>query len=107
MGIDMSAAFDTIKRRTVLKLLEEAGSTNDEVRLVRYLLANTKLRVRVNSETSVEFESTIGAFQGDSLSGKLFTLLLAGALYDVRNRLESPISSGGFPIEEEYADDVD
>ena len=75
MGIDMSAAFDTIKRKTVLKLLTDAGCTEDEVRLVRYLLANTKLRVRINSDMSVEFESSIGAFQGDSLSGKLFTLV--------------------------------
>jgi len=109
MGIDMSAAFDTIKRKTVLKLLVDAGCTDDEVRLVRYMLANTKLRVRVNSDMSVEFESSIGAFQGDSLSGKLFTLVLAGALYDVRSRLqrsEPPVSPEGLPEEKEYADDV-
>ena len=110
MGIDMSAAFDTIKRKTVLKLLTDAGCTEDEVRLVRYLLANTKLRVRINSDMSVEFESSIGAFQGDSLSGKLFTLVLAGALYEVRSKLqrsEPPVSPDGLPEEEEYADDVD
>ena len=110
MGIDMSAAFDTIKRKTVLKVLTDAGCTEDEVRLVRYLLANTKLRVRINSDMSVEFESSIGAFQGDSLSGKLFTLVLAGALYEVRSKLqrsEPPVSPDGLPEEEEYADDVD
>ena len=53
MGIDMSAAFDTIKRRTVLKLLQQAGCTDDEVRLVRYLLSNTRLQVRVKNELSV------------------------------------------------------
>lgn len=61
IGIDKSAAFDTIKSRNVLKLLTHAGCTEDEERLVRYLLANTKLRVG-NSDMSVEFESKIGAF---------------------------------------------
>jgi hypothetical protein len=110
MGIDMSAAFDTIKRKTILRLLETAGCTDDEVRLVRYLLSNTKLQVRVKQELSDWFESSIGAFQGDSLSGKLFTLVLAGGLYELREKLERcepPISIEGVPEEWEYADDVD
>ena len=52
--------------------------------------------------TSVEFVSSLGAFQGDSLSGKLFTLLLAGCLYGVRSRLgrnEPPVSDLGVPDE--------
>ena len=85
MGIDMSAAFDTIKRSTViLSLLSDAGCTKDEIRLVRVLLANTKIRIRVNATLSDEFESFIGAFQGDALSGSLFTLSLAGSLYHLR-----------------------
>ena len=84
MGIDMSSAFDTIKRSTILRLLEDAGCSDDDIRLVRLLLANTKIRVRVNSTLSAEFVSTNGAFQGDTLSGTLFTLSLAGALNHVR-----------------------
>ena len=110
MGIDMSSAFDTIKRRTALNLLTDAGCTEDEVRLVRYLLANTTLQVKLKDALSSNFTSTLGAFQGDSLSGKLFTLVLAGALYDVRKktgRSEPPISADGIPEQWEYADDVD
>ena len=84
VGIDMSSAFDTIKRSTILRLLEDAGCAEDDIRLVRLLLSNTKIRVRVNNATSAEFISTNGSFQGDSLSGILFTLQLAGALYNVR-----------------------
>lgn len=36
MGIDMTAAFDTIKRSTILNLLEDAGCARDDVRLVRF-----------------------------------------------------------------------
>ena len=70
MGNDMSAAFDTIKRSTILNLLAD-------IRLVRFR-ANTKIRIRVNT-FSVVFETTLGLFQGDSLSGCLFTLVLAAA----------------------------
>ena len=73
IGIDMSSAFDTIKRSTILSLLSDAGCSEDDIRLVRFLLSNTILKVRVNSCMSVEFVTTLGAFQGDSLSGCLFT----------------------------------
>jgi len=113
MGIDMSRAFDTIKRQTILDLLVKAGCTDDDLRLVRLLLTNTMLKVRVEGELSTVFESLLGSFQGDSLSGKLFTLVLAGALIELRHRLEEcpphipnpPISKEGMPLESAYSDD--
>ena len=114
MGIDMSSAFDTIRRSTILDLLVECGCDDDEIRLVRLLLSNTKLKVNVNGTLSAEFQSFLGAFQGDCLSGCLFTLVLAGALRDLRNRLEAamnrpnpPITDIGLPLDTEYADDID
>ena len=110
VGIDMSAAFDTICRGTIINLLKDAGCSQDDIRLVQYLLSSTKLRVRVNNNISAEFETTLGSFQGDSLSGKLFTLCLAGALNHLRVvtlRPNPPILPNGFPTEWEYADDVD
>ena len=59
------------------------------------------------------FEFNNGACQGDSLSGKIFTLNLAGALYQIRifnvsiPRPIVPISAIGMPMESEYADDVE
>ena len=111
MGIDMSSAFDTINRHTILRLLADAGCTNDEIRFVRVLLSNTKLRVRVNGSFSAWFMSTNGSFQGDCLSGCLFTLTLAGALNHLRIVIrfipDLPISENSMPLEAEYADDVD
>ena len=80
----MTSAFDTIRRQTILDLLIDAGCNEDEVHLVRFLLSNIKIKVKVNTELSLEYESSIGGPQGDSLSGKLFTLVLAGALYHLR-----------------------
>ena len=109
MGLDMSRAFDTVKRDTIINLLYDAGCSNDDVKLVQYLLANTKLRVRVNSSLSEVFESLLGAFQGDSLSGKLFTLVLAAALHHLRavtGRPNPPVWEG-IPMEWQYSDDCD
>lgn len=47
MGIDMSSAFDTIDRRTILTLLKDAGCLEDDVRIVRFLLSNTNLCVKI------------------------------------------------------------
>ena len=110
MGLDMSSAFDTINRQTVLNLLDDAGCERDEIRLVRFLLSNTKIKVKVNDSISAEFISTIGGPQGDSVSGLCFTQTLAGACYHLRavtSRPTPPISPIGIPEEDQYSDDLD
>ena len=64
----------------------------------------------MGKSTSTVFISLSGAFQGDSLSGVLFTLTLAGALVHLRailDRPNPPIGPSCMPLESEYADDVD
>ena len=58
MGIDMSKALDTIKCKQILDVLLQAGCDNYELRFVRSLLANTRLRVQVNSKMSASFKKT-------------------------------------------------
>ena len=114
-NIDMTSAFNTIRRQTTINLLVDAGCSRDDIRLVQYLLSNTKKRVQINKAESGEFvfNLLLGACQGDSLSGKLFTLNLAGALHHVRAvtitipRPNPPISDNGIVLESEYADDVE
>ena len=62
----MSSAFDTIRQQTILDLLIDAGCDDDEVRFVRFLLSNIKIKIKVKTELSIEFESSIGGHQGDS-----------------------------------------
>ena len=52
--------------------------------------------------------SQSGAFQGDLLSGVLFTLTQAGALVHLRAVLERPnhLSAACIPREAEYVDDM-
>ena len=110
VSIDMSAAFNTIRRGTTIKLLEVAGCSRDDLRLVQYLMANT-LVVRVCSTDSEMFSFNIGASQGDSTAGKLFTLNLAGAMVHIRAVLPSrpnpPIADNHMPLESGYSDDVE
>ena len=61
---------------------------------------------------SGEFVINIGAYQGGSLAGKVFTLNLAGALNHIRAvipasipRPNPPISENGIPLESAYSDD--
>ena len=97
-------------RENYLNLLEDAGCSNDSFRLSRFLLSNTKLRIKINGKLSSEFESVVGSFQGDCLSGLYFTLTLAGGLRHLRavcTRPNPPIATNCMPIESEYADDID
>ncbi|XP_063680130.1 uncharacterized protein LOC134815520 [Bolinopsis microptera] len=107
----MSAAFNTIRRGTTIRLLEAAGCSRDDLRLVQYLMANTTLVVRVCSTDSEMFSFNIGASQGDSTAGKLFTLNLAEAVVHIRAVLPSrpnpPIADNHMPLESGYSDDVE
>ena len=104
-GIDMSAAFDTIDRATLLNIFETIIE-EDELRLVRFLLSNTCLNIRIGgTKEEKKFTSNIGTPQGDSLSPILFVVYLENALKEVR--LILPESEKTLPNEIAYADDVD
>ena len=101
-GIDMSSAFDTIKRHTLLTILSDILE-EDELRIIRYLLSKTNLSINVKGATEDKtFLSNIGTPQGDSLSPVLFNVYLENALRHAR-----PPTSLEFPAELSYADDVD
>ena len=76
MSVDMSSAFDTIDRQTILNVLGDAGCNEDEIRLARLLLTNTILRINVNGTLSIEFQTTTGAFCRVMLHQETYLLLL-------------------------------
>ena len=49
MDKDQSIAFDNIKRKVIINLLKVAGGNEDEIRLVKCLITNTKLMVKINN----------------------------------------------------------
>ena len=105
LGIDMSRAFDTIRRGQLMDVVQRFLE-EDEVRLIRYLISDTNLAVRLGTETSSSFSTNIGTPQGDSLSPILFVIYLEAALQDVRQRMAAPVARH-LPYDVEYADDVD
>lgn len=59
MGIVISRALDTIKQREVLEVLSMAGCNDDDLRLVKALLANTCQSQR----HTAWFKSPLGPFK--------------------------------------------
>jgi len=107
LGIDMSRAFDTICRDKLIDVLS-SFLPEDEVRLIRLLIADTKLAVRVGSDLSDYFTTTIGTPQGDSISPVLFIVYLEAALRSIRMTTPRAQDTSRFlPYDVEYADDVD
>lgn len=86
LGIDLSRAFDTIDRKTLLEIIrpqETVEGGDDLSRLVHILLLNTAFKVRISGKRGIEFQTTIGSPQGDSLSPVLFNFYYEAALKEV------------------------
>ena len=115
-GIDMTSAFDTIRRTTLIEILQ-SFLDEDEVRMIRILLSNTVLEIKTKGAPSSPFTTNIGSPQGDGLSGCLFTIYLEKALRTLRNKLNNTQVSQEhcyatkikkiIPDESVYADDAD
>ena len=112
IGIDMSSAFDTINRKQLLDSLDNILE-EDEVRVIKELLSDTTLEVKVEGASITAFNSNIGSPQGDSASGPLFEIYFENALRVVRSVIQSFRQKNkvkrvsALPEEMIYADDCD
>jgi hypothetical protein len=116
-GLNLSTAFSTIKRDELLAILEMIVG-QDEVRMIRLLLSNTSLEIKMNSVMPERFESNVGSPQGNVISGVLFNIYLEDALrreQTTQNQMDTNIEHGyakkqessSLPTELCYADDAD
>ena len=115
-GLDMSSAFDTIIREELINILENILHEG-EVRMVRLLLSNTTLEIKISGIETEEFVSNIGSPQGDGISGILFNIYLEDCLRRMRSEVNSrdvriehshsKAVKSCLPEEEIYADDID
>ena len=105
-GIDMSSAFDTIHRYKVLEIAEKILD-EDGLRILRILLSNTSIEIKVKGAKTKPIETNIGGPQGDSYSGPLFTMYFENALQEVRLAVELDLTKMEMPEEMIYADDYD
>ena len=81
---DMSKAFDTIKRNTLLKDLEGILE-EDEIFLVFLLLDNIHYSVKLENDFGPSFSTNIGSPQGDGASALFFIIYLAISLIPLKN----------------------
>ena len=83
--MDMSKAFDTVRRSS---LIEDLTTILDpaELHLIKILTEDVKLKVRVGTAKSDAFTTKMGVPQGDCLSPILFTLYLAKTLENKNQR---------------------
>ena len=116
-GIDMSSAFDTIQRGQLIDIAKEILN-KDEIRILRVVLAETTLKVKV--ENATPFESNIGWPQGESINGPLVTIYFNRTLQQIREETgKEPIDvrdinvqwpermKSNLPDEMMYTDDCD
>ena len=89
-GIDMSSAFNTLLREELMKIATEIFN-EDETRILRVVMSETTLEVKIKEAESQQFQSNIDSPQGDSKSGPLFTLYSDKALRKLEHIQSEPI----------------
>ena len=112
--MDMSRAFDTVKRDILIldlfKILEQ-----DELHILKLMIENIEFTVRCGKVFGKTFKTNLGTPQGDCLSPILFIFYLANALKEQRTHMSEhdyniPIHehiNGNYDtIDEQYADDI-
>jgi exonuclease III len=103
MGIDLSKAFDCIDRKILMDTMEQHGiATEDDLRLIQFLISETQLQVKIGSTFGEKFRTTIGTPQGDALSPLLFLIYLEQIIRT--SNVQNHIS--GRDLIYAYADDV-
>ncbi|GFR74953.1 hypothetical protein ElyMa_000443100 [Elysia marginata] len=89
-GIDMSAAFDTINRETLLNILEDIVN-EDEHRIIRFLLNNTIIDTKIiggtkkKKETNWQTTKKLGTLLGDQEDIERRKQLSSAALVKLKN----------------------
>ena len=86
----------------------------NELQMVKFLLKDTKLQIKMSGIEPTTLNTNIGSPQGDGLSGVLFNIYLENSLRKLREELDkiSPelptaMNYQNPPNELQYADDAD
>ncbi|XP_071834664.1 uncharacterized protein [Apostichopus japonicus] len=117
--LDMSKAFDTIQRGSLLTDLEQVLA-NDELHLISLLIDNVSYTVKLEGKLGLPFNTNIGSPQGDSASALFFITYLANSMKSDDNDIDAVIlpsqlvdhdystttNNSFFTVDQQYADDI-
>lgn len=79
LRMDMSKAFDTVRQNSLLEDLKRVPES-DELHMVKVLLTEVKLAVKIDNSIGPHFNTNVGTAQFDSWNPILFSLYLARTL---------------------------
>ena len=107
---EVSKAFDTVRRNELFKILKEVLD-DDDLHMMKVLVENVKLKVKIGNEIGNDIHTNIGIPQGDCLSAIFFIVYLAEALKPIlhTNNMEGQRNSKDAHkviINQQYADDI-
>ena len=113
--LDMSKAFDTVRRKLLLDDLKQILDA-DEYHMLSILILDVRLKVRVGNCEGEEIITEVGIAQGDCLSAVLFILYLAITLAAREEPIITPTEhhdhnyykpvKNYITIDPKYADDI-
>jgi len=107
LGIDLTKAFDTVDRNLVLDILTPIIPTSSHI-MLRYLMADTALKVKIANNISLSFKTTHGIPQGGALSTLLFAAYMEAPLKIIRNDISRYYNPATTTFSDtEYVDDCD
>ena len=104
--IDFRAAYDSVRREELWRLMSEFLFPHKIIRLLRATLTKVYSRVKVQNSLSEKFETVTGLKQGDELSTKLFNIALEGTCRRAHLELSGSIFTKSTQLLA-YADDID
>lgn len=81
--IDFKKAYDSIKRKTLWKALDQLDIDRKLIRMLKLTLANSNSKIKSNGLLSECIHIGVGLRQGDGLSTILFNLVLEYAMRKV------------------------
>ncbi|XP_033113356.1 uncharacterized protein LOC117113956, partial [Anneissia japonica] len=100
--LDMSSAFDTVNRKKLIEIISQ-NLEPEELNLIKILIEQVELKVRIAKELGDPIISNIGVPQGDCLSPILFTAYLA---YILQTYEQQQHQTYNFTLSLQYADDI-
>ena len=104
--IDFKAAYDSIHRDELYKIMKELGFPVKLIKLVAATLNDSKCCVKLQNDKSPSFTTHKGLKQGDALSTLLFNVVLEGIVRRTKLNASKTLATSSIQLLA-FADDID